>query len=133
MDVPTLSDGEKVVLAGGILALAGSFLPWLTTGELAVWGFDSDGFMAFAFAVSVLGILALWEWLLVQQVVVGLLGALVVLVAGNYALSIGAPATGVGAYVVLVAGVLIVGGAVLSVVRTRRAETGSPEKRVGVE
>ena len=131
---PSLSPSEQVVVGGALLAIVGVFLPWLTSESVTVPGFALDGgFMALMFAVPIFGILALWPWGQIQQAVTAGMGAIIAVIAGRHAFAVGARLTGIGAYAVFVAGVLIAGASVYSVVDSRRHGSETAEERARIE
>lgn len=134
METPTLTPGEKLVVGGGVVVLAAGVLPWISTSGASWPGYAVDGgFGSLMLAVSVLGIVALWDWLLYQQLVVGLSGVLIAILAGGHVLAIGTPGAGIGAYVSLVAGIVIAGSAGHGVLERRRSQSETVEERAQLE
>lgn len=95
MKFDSLTTGEKVAIAGAILAAIGTFLPWMTASvfgsTINVQGIDGDGVYVLALAVVAIGIIAIRDWGRIDSIGVAACGLLMTLVSGMYVVS---PATG---------------------------------------
>jgi hypothetical protein len=121
MDTDDLTTGEKVTLVGGVLAVIGAFLPWVSAGFITVSGIDGDGVFTLIFGVIAGAIVLMRDWEKADVLGVGLLGVLTLLVAGNVFSSTGnqvnsaaiefSVSAGTGLYLTLVAGLLLLAGA----------------------
>ena len=144
MKMPALLPGQKVAVGGGALALVGSVLPWVRTANGAFLGFEIDGFLTLMAAVSVLGIATLWEWRWLPMLGVTLFGGIITAITANTLITLGEASgatdgaidAGVGAYLVLFAGVLIAGSGVYGLLAARRTGGNAgerPEERPDAE
>lgn len=115
MSEGSLSIDEKTVLAGGGVAAVGALLPWGGGGV----GLETPEEIVVLFAAVVLfGVVFVADWTQTAQLLVALVG-LAIAGIGGYALldafdviGSGSTAAGAGLYVTLLAGVVVLAGAV---------------------
>lgn len=129
MKVPALAPEQKVAVGGAVLAIVAGALPWITTEGGSVVGIYAEGFLTTMAALSVLGIVTLWQWRGLQMIGVALFGTMIFALTVQFIFSmdqIAGPAmdavnAGVGAYLTVAAGALIGGSGVYGLVERRRA------------
>lgn len=108
-----LSTDEKLVLGGGAVGTVGAVLPWAGSGV----GLESVAEIVVLFAAVVLfGLVYVAEWTKTAQLLTVLFG-LAIAGAGGYTLleafdviGSGGTSAGIGLYVTLLAGLLVLGG-----------------------
>ena len=135
MDTDNFTTGEKLTLGGGVLAVLGAFLPWVSAGFITMTGIDGDGVFTLVFGAIAGGLVVLRDWESGDVLGVGLLGVLTLLVAGNVFSSTGSQvgsaaidfsvSAGIGLYLTLVAGLLMLAGAAYGY----RNDESSPQER----
>lgn len=82
VDVDLTTAGEKIAVGGAAVTALAAFLPWVSAGFLSVTGIDGDGLFTLLMAVAAAAVVLLREWEQLEQAAVGVLGVLVVLIAG---------------------------------------------------
>lgn len=95
MELDSLTTGEKVTIAGAVLAAIGTFLPWMTASVFGstvnVQGIDGDGVYVLALGAVAISIVVLRDWGRTDRIGVIVCGLLMTLVSGMYVVD---PATG---------------------------------------
>lgn len=124
--------GEVVASVGAVLTVVGSVLPWVSTQPATLGGAPSGPVTALV-AMGVVLVALFRRWSLIDKVVVGALGVVALVVAANAMMTLGTSSgvvsPGIGLYLVLVGGVIVVLGAGIGLVSgTRRGLTGAPRR-----
>lgn len=140
MKLNTRSTGGKLAVLGGLLAAIAAFLPWYAVdsivGNTSVSGLDhSDGMLTLCSGIAAVAIVLLRENGQLEALGLGIAGALTTLV-GYHTLTavseyggLGGDATAsYGLYITLLAGILLVGGALLSYRETRTQPSHNPQR-----
>lgn len=112
MDLPSFATSQKLALAGGGLLIAGAALPWTPTSDAVAFVLRGDQFVGLLAGVSVVGIVLVREWSMLEWFGVALFGvvttyfglrALQLLLGAGYGIGAGLP-------VQLLGGLLAVAG-----------------------
>jgi hypothetical protein len=120
MDLETLTTGQKLALAGGVLAVVGAVMPWVSAGPFSTAGIDGDGMFTLLFGVAAGAIVLFRDWETVDRLGVGLLGVLTGLVAVNVYSNLGEVggstdiidvSAGFGLHLTLLAGIILIAAA----------------------
>lgn len=128
MALSTYGTSQKLALAGGLVAVAGAFLPWITAGSESVPGYATDGFLVLMFGVTVVGVVLVREWTLLEWIATTLFGGLAALFPALALVDlVGTTITiGVGIPVQLVGGLLAVAGGSYATVEVETGGDGQP-------
>ncbi|MHB9287735.1 hypothetical protein ACKVMT_11945 [Halobacteriales archaeon Cl-PHB] len=127
MELDDLTTGEKVALGGGVAAVVGAVLPWASFMGQSVSGLDGDGVITLILGIAAAGVIVVREWGQMDQAGVGVLGLLTLAIGGMAYSDIGSLASmggsgsgfsisispGIGLYLTLLAGILMLAGAAL--------------------
>ncbi|MEF8814425.1 MAG: hypothetical protein V5A55_11485 [Halovenus sp.] len=120
IDTDSLTTGGKVAVGAGVVTIASAFFPWVDLGIVSVSGIDGDGIFTAGFGVIVVALVVLREWNTAEIVGTGVLGVLIVLIAGNVYTNLGVQAgntvlpasAGIGLHLTVLGGIGIIGAAV---------------------
>ncbi len=143
MELDDLTTGEKVGLGGGVLAVVGAFLPWASVMNQSISGLDGDGVLTLVFGVAAGGLILMRDWEQMDQVGVGVLGLLTLVIGGmSYSdidslASLGGSGTGlsisispgIGLYLTLLAGILMLAAAAMGYSNSQGS--GQPTSQLG--
>lgn len=118
-----MTTGEKAGLAGGVSAVVGAVLPWATFGRRTINGLDGDGLITLVFGIAVGALIVVRDWERMDQIGAAVLGLLTLGLAGNVYSNLGSASRygygmyevstspGIGLYLTLLAGILMLAGA----------------------
>lgn len=128
VDTGSLTAGGKVAVGAGVVTVASAFLPWVDLGIVSVSGIDGDGLFTAGFGVIVVALVVLREWDTAEIVATGVLGVLIVLIAGNVYANLGGQAenavlranAGIGLQLTVLCGIGIIGAAVHGFLNERK-------------
>jgi len=112
-DAATLGPPEYATVAGALVAIVGTVLPWQIAADSVTVGLEANGFLAILAAFGVLAVVAVMQGTRTSgRVAVGG-GLLITLVAGHWiGLVSGLATAGIGVYATLLGGLAVLGGGV---------------------
>lgn len=112
-----LSTGETLALGGGVLTIVGALLPWVGPELLDGAGLELNrAIIALLLGIVISGLVYVADWTETAQLLVMLFGAVTIGIAGYTLLEAGGVvgddtfSVGLGLYVTLLAGVLVLAG-----------------------
>jgi hypothetical protein len=127
MVLEQLTNGEKLSVAGGALAVVAAILPWWSAGFLTASGLDGDGIFTMIFGAVAVAIGLFRDWQAVDIGAIGVIGVMTVLVGWNNYSSLNRIAeiantvnisAGVGLHLTMLSGLLLIGAAVYGYARS---------------
>lgn len=117
-----LDRGETVAAFGGVLTVLGSVLPWVSGEPAATLGSQPNGPVTALLGFGVILVAVFRPWRRVDAAAVAALGMTMLLVAANALMTLGTTSelagagAGIGLYVVLLGGLVVVAGAAVGLV-----------------
>lgn len=123
---PSFTRSQHLALLGGTLAVVSAVLPWLTIAGTTVPGYYHDGLIGVMAGVSIVGVVLIREWTLLEWLAVAVFGLLTLVVAGRTLVGVGGTGIGVGVavYAQVIAGALAIAGAASATVESTDDATG---------
>jgi len=113
-DAATLGPPEYAALAGALVAIVGTLLPWQATADGTTAGLEANGFLAILVAFAVLAVVAVLQGTRRSGQVAAGGGALIALVAGHWLVLVsGLGTAGIGVFVTLLGGIVVLSGGIL--------------------
>lgn len=76
MELPAYERSQQLALAGGALMIAGAALPWTSASDVVAFVLRGDQFVALLAGISVVGIVVVREWTMLEWFGVALFGAI---------------------------------------------------------
>lgn len=127
IELDSLTTGEKVAAAAGVVTVVAAFMTWVDAGIASVAGTSGDGIFTLLFGAAVVGIVLLRDWEVVDMAATGILGALTVLIAlsvyGNLEdqadEAFVEAAAGGGLHLTMLGGLALVGAAIYGFLKER--------------
>jgi len=119
-ETASLGPPEYAVLAGAVVSVAGTVLPWQVGPDSVTVGLEANGFLAILVAFAVLAVVAVMQGTRTSARVAVGGGLLVTLIAGHWiGLVAGPSSAGIGVVATLLGGIVVLGG---GLVRARRSQ-----------
>lgn len=136
MNWSDLSTGEQTGLAGAVVTVLGTFLPWATVGALSVSGVDGDGVIALVLAAAAAGVILVRDWETTDQLAVAAIGVVCLLVGlgawgnvssmGNGFINV---TPGIGLFVTMFGSAMLIAGGVVGYRNEDEADESVGEAR----
>lgn len=119
MDTDDFTTSEWMTIGGGLAAVIGAVLPWVSFSLGSVTGIDGDGVFTLVFGIIAGAIVLFRNWETVDVAAVGVLGVLTLLIGANVYNNLSGMtgrnilnvSAGIGLHLTMLGGLLLVAGA----------------------